>query len=106
MDSVQKLKELQDQRAQIEAQIQEATGRLKSEGVSKLKEIVELYNLSRDDVSGLFPGAQKAASLRKGTSNWYYNPANPEQIYRGKGRSPDWFKAIPANQRKNYILQR
>ncbi|MGB0128260.1 MAG: H-NS histone family protein [Rhodocyclaceae bacterium] len=106
MDSVQKLKELLDQKAQIDAQIQEATGRLKSEGLSKVKELVDLYGLSKEDVFGFFPSAQKATSQRKSTSNWYYNPANPEQIYRGKGRSPDWFKAIPANQRKNYIVQR
>lgn len=106
MDSVQKLKELLDQKANIDAQIQEATGRLKSEGVSKVKELIELYSLSKEDVFGLFPGGTKGASQRKGTSNWYYNPANPEQIYRGKGRSPDWFKAIPANQRKNYIVHR
>lgn len=106
MDSVQKLKELLDQKAQIDAQIHETTGRLKSEGVSKVKELIDTYSLSKEDVFGLFPGAHKAPSLRKGTSNWYFNPANPEQIYRGKGRSPDWFKAIPANQRKSYIVQR
>jgi DNA-binding protein H-NS len=107
MESVQNLKNLVDQKAQLDAQIQEEKRRLKGEGLAKLKEIIEVFGLGRNDVMSLFPGAQKAGKRKipGGAARRYFNPANLEQTYGGKGRSPDWFKAIPTNERKNYLVQ-
>jgi DNA-binding protein H-NS len=105
METVQNLRTLMDQKAQLEAQIQEEIVRLRDEGLARLREIIEIFGLSREDLITLYPERQKPGKRRKATGRRYYNPANPEQTYGGKGRSPDWFKAIPKDERKNYVVQ-
>jgi DNA-binding protein H-NS len=106
MESVHNLRNLMDQKAQLEAQIQEEIGRLRDEGLAKLRETIEIFGLSREDLVSLFPDGQKPGKRKKASGRrYYYNPENPEQIYGGKGRSPEWFKAIPKDERKNYVTQ-
>lgn len=105
METVQNLKSLMDQKAQLEAQIQEEIARLRDEGLAKLRETIEIFGLSREDLIRLFPDGQKPGTRRKASGRRYYNPANPEQSYGGKGRSPEWFKAIPKDERRNYVVQ-
>lgn len=105
METVQNLRNLMDQKAQVEAQIQEEEARLREEGLAKLRETIEIFGLGREDLISLFPDGQKPGRRRRAGARRYYNPANPEQTYGGKGRSPNWFKAIPKDDRKNYIVQ-
>jgi DNA-binding protein H-NS len=105
METVQNLRNLMDQKAQVEAQIQEEKARLRDEGLAKLRETIEIFGLSREDLISLFPDGQKPGKRKKASGRCYYNPENPEQTYGGKGRSPEWFKAIPKDDRKNYIVQ-
>ena len=89
--------ELLQQREQLDKQIKEAIEREKSEGIAKVKALIEQYGLSASDVfskrSGGKTGGGKVAPK-------YKDPTTGE-TWTGRGKAPKW---IDGRDRSQFLI--
>lgn len=81
--------ELLKQREQLDRQIKEAAEREKSEGISKVKALIEQYGLTAADVFSRRAGSTKSGSGKVAPK--YRNPTTGE-TWTGRGKAPKWIE--------------
>ena len=83
------LKELKKLRKDVEKTIESFEDRKKREAVIELEKKAAEMGFSLSDLT-------KIGKVKKVSPPKYRNPADPEQTWTGRGRTPLWVKAIEA----------
>ena len=92
------LKELLEQKAQIEKQIDEAARNERAEAVAKVKALMADYGLSIADLGSR--GPTKATRGAGGKVPAKYRNKATGETWSGRGLRPNWLKAALAGGRK------
>lgn len=82
------LEELRSLRKDVDKAIDSVQRRQRTEALKEMQAVAKKHGLSVDEVIGGKTKAQKSKAPAK-----YRNPANPEQVWSGRGRQPAWYKA-------------
>ncbi len=85
------LKDLMDQRASLDRQIQETKSRERNEAIAKVKALMSDYGLTVADLRMRTPKADKVSKVPAK----YINKATGE-AWSGRGLQPKWLKAAIA----------
>ena len=81
------LKELKKLRKDVDKKIADFENRKKREALSELEKKAAELGFSLSDLTG-------TAKVKKVSPPKYRNPADPEQTWTGRGRTPLWVKAL------------
>lgn len=86
--------------ADLEAQLVQVRGEIKSVALTSIKEIIKEANIPLNDILKIYrvktkmlKGKAKKAPVK------YVDPANPDNTYVGKGKKPRWLQAYLNNGR-------
>lgn len=90
--------ELLQQREQLDRQIKEAAEREKSEGIAKVKALIEQYGLTASDIFSRRAGSGKSAGGKVAPK--YRNPSTGE-TWTGRGKAPKW---IEGQDRSRFVI--
>lgn len=88
------LKELIEQKEALERQIEEAKKTNREEGLTKLREVMEQYGLTADDLNDSPREARKSTKGKSiGKVAAKYKNAETGDTWSGRGLKPKWLKA-------------
>lgn len=84
--------------ADLEAQLVQVRGEIKSVALTSIKEIIKEANIPLNDILKIYrvktkmlKGKAKKAPIK------YADPTNPNNVWSGKGKSPRWIQAYLNN---------
>lgn len=87
--------ELEDLQGDIQEIIKQRREEEKAEGIQKIKDIMEQYDLGWHDFPGLRTRSLNNATARKAAVR-YRDPENPGNTWAGRGRKPLWLETALA----------
>ncbi|WP_116085906.1 H-NS family nucleoid-associated regulatory protein [Tropicimonas sp. IMCC34011] len=83
-------KELEEMRAQIDAEMEKALERDRREALDAVEKTAQKYGWTLDELIG---GRKKGkAATAKKSRPKYAHPENPSMTWTGRGRRPQWIK--------------
>lgn len=93
------LKELLEQREQLNSQIEQARQNELAEALSKVNALIQQYGLTQQDI---FPSGRRGASRNAGSkvAPKYRDPATGA-TWTGRGKAPKW---IEGKDRSAYLI--
>lgn len=105
METEQELEDLLVQRNELDKRIKELQGKLRGNVITKIKKLVDDYELSAEDIIGIAPTSSTSAikkqrKPRKAPAYIYVNPSDGSQVFKGIGAKPAWLKQMTKEQQE------
>jgi DNA-binding protein H-NS len=92
------LRELRDLQAKVAKAIATYEERRKRETLAEVEDLVRERGFTLAELTGVATGRKRRTAKAAPTSG-YANPANPAEVWAGRGRRPRWFtEAIEAGR--------